>query len=196
MMDGVLFHWISWIFCVIILFFMEKGKRRTYFSYWVLISIILVNQFITVDTYTVSLSFIIILLGSFLGLASLNTPLYHLIVSFIMMIGYAGVLLIEKNAPIWIFGPRYLTLAIMSSILIATLTKDFYSKVMVTIVGLSSGEMLYSLIVSNYFSPKTFGELEFMDTLLLTLFLLFLLNQYQRIKRRLKTLINHQGQFN
>src|SRR5690625_3560107 len=114
MMDGVLFHWISWIFCVIILFFMEKGKRRTYFSYWVLSSIILVNQFITVDTYTVSLSFIIILLGSFLGLASLNTPLYHLIVSFIMMIGYAGVLLIEKNAPIWIFGPRYLTLAIRS----------------------------------------------------------------------------------
>ncbi|MBU5466577.1 hypothetical protein KQI49_07000 [Virgibacillus sp. MSJ-26] len=195
MMDGILFHWISWIFCVIILFFMKKGKRRTYFSYWVLISIILVNQFITIDMYTISLSFIIIFLGSFLGLASLKKPFYHLIVSFIMMIGYAGVLLIEKNAPIWIFGPRYLTLAIMSFILVTTLTKGFYSKTMVTLVGLSSGEVLYNLIVSNYFSPKTFGELEFMDTLLLTLFLLFLLNQYQRVKHRLNTLIN-QGQIN
>src|SRR5699024_10393786 len=166
---------------------MKKGKRRTYLSYCVLISIILVNQFITIDMYTISLSFIIILLGSFLGLASLKKPFYHLIVSFIMMIGYAGVLLIEKNAPIWIFGPRYLTLAIMSFILVTTLTKGFYSKTMVTLVGLSSGEVLYNLIVSNYFSPKTFGELEFMDTLLLTLFLLFLLNQYQRVKHRLNT---------
>lgn len=192
MMEGIYFHWFSWIFCVIVLFFMPKSKYRTYLIYWIFISIMLANLYITIGTYTISLSFIVIFFGAFLSFSVLKGTFYHIIASFIIMIGYAGILLLEKNAPIWIFGPRYLVISVLSVLLIIVLSNDFYPRVMTALVGLCSGEALYSLIIINYHLPKTLGELAFMDSMLITIFLLLLVSQYQKIKQRFKIFIkNH-----
>jgi len=193
MLDGIFFYWLSWIFCVIILFFMKKGMLRTYLLYWILISIILANQFITIDAYTLSIGFIVTFCGSFLGLASLRRTIYHLVISLVMMIGYAGMLLIEVNAPIWVFVPRYLLIAGTCTILISILTKDFYSRIATTLVGLSSGEILYNFITANYFFPNIIGDLAFMDIVMITVFLLFLMHQYQQLKYQLTVYLNYQS---
>lgn len=193
MLDGVFFYWFSWIFCVIIVFFMKKGMQRTYLLYWVLTSIMLVNQFINIDSYTLSVGFIVTFWGAFIGLASLGRTIYHLVISLVIMIGYAGLLLIEVNAPIWVFIPRYLLIAGTCTVLISILTKDFYSRVMTTLVGLSSGEILYNFITANYFFPSVIGDLAFMDIMMIIVFLLFLMYQYQQLKYQLTVYLKYQS---
>ena len=194
MTEGVLFYWFCWIFCVITLFFLKKNKARTFFSFWILISIICSSQYIKLDYYSVSLAFIIIYIGSFVIFSNLSNKIYHFIASFTMMIGYVGLLLFEKNSPIWLIGPRMLLISIMTSILISFLSKSFYSRLAIGLIGMCSGEILYSIILGNYHMPKPIGEFVFLDTLLLTLFMLFVLKQIQHVKEWIRIFITKYTQ--
>lgn len=185
-MDGIIFYWFSWIFGVIVLFFMTKNQRRTFFSYWIFASLILANQYITFGTFTMSLGYILIFFGAFLNLTSFTRPFYHLFISFIIMIGYSGVLLLEKSAPVWMVGPRYLIIPVLGAYIISLLSKEYYPRLMAAIVGLCSGDFLYNVIVGNYRLTRTLGELSFMDIMLMTTFLLFIEHLYQRMKQRVK----------
>jgi len=195
MTEGVLFYWFCWIFCVITLFFLEKNKARTFFSFWILISIICSNQYIKIDYYySVSLTFIILYIGSLVIFSKLSNKIYHFIASFTMMIGYVGLLLFEKNSPIWLIGPRMLLISVITSVLISFLSKNFYSRLAIGLVGMCSGEILYSIILVNYHMPKPIGEFVFLDTVLLTLFILFILKQFQHVKEWIKIVITKYTQ--
>src|SRR5699024_11793213 len=106
-------YWFCWIFCVITLFFLEKNKARTFFSFWILISIICSNQYIKIDYYyySVSLTFIILYIGSLVIFTKLSNKIYHFIASFTIMIGYIGLLLFKINSPIFLIV-RYMILFI------------------------------------------------------------------------------------
>src|SRR5699024_2018594 len=105
------------------LFFLEKNQARSFFSFCILISIICSNQYIKIDYYyyIVSLTFIILSIGSLVIFTKLSNKIYHFIASFTMMIGYVGLLLFEKNSPIWLIGPRMLLISVITSILLTFL---------------------------------------------------------------------------
>src|SRR5699024_5511924 len=196
MTEGVLFYWFCWIFCVITLFFLGKNKGRNFFFFWIFISIFYLNPYINIVSfyYICSLTFIIFFLGMLVIFSKLINKIYLFIASFTMMIGYVCLLLFEKDSPIWLIGPRMLLISVITSILISFLSKNFYSRLVIGLVGMCSGEILYSIILVNYHMPKPIGEFVFLDTVLLTLFILFILKQFQHVKEWIKIVITKYTQ--
>lgn len=186
MIDGVLFYWIAWFFCIIVLFFMEKNKWRHFFSFWLLMSIICADYYVDINGYRVSITFMITYIGSFIVFAKLDHKTYHLFSAFTVMIGYVSFLLLESNSPIWLFAPRTMLLSLMTTMIIIFLTRYLYPRLMIGLVGICSGEILYHLIVANYQMLEPVGEIVFFDILLLILFMIFIINLGSIVKRKFK----------
>lgn len=192
LIDGVLFYWIAWFFCIIVLFFMKKNNWRHFLAFWLLLSIICANHYVDLNGYRLSLTFIIIYIGSFIVFTTLNHKAYHLFSAFTVMIGYVSFLLLENNSPIWLFAPRIILLSFMTTMIIILLTKHLYPRLMTGLVGICSGEMLYHLIVANYQMLEPVGEFVFFDTLLLILFFIFVIHLGAMVNRKIK---NHMTKY-
>ncbi|MFS0672686.1 hypothetical protein AB1K81_05730 [Ornithinibacillus sp. 179-J 7C1 HS] len=104
--------------------------------------------------------------------------------AFTIMIGYASLLIWETNAPVWIFMPRLLIIPIICVLLTVILTKRFISRITISLIGLCSGEFLYSLLLTNYSITKTIGGLMFLDTLFVVLFIIVIITAVQLGKER------------
>src|SRR5690625_5821091 len=61
-----IFFWMSWIFWVIITFFMDKTRRRTHLAILLLMAIAGANTYISIKQQQISLSFLLIIGGAFL----------------------------------------------------------------------------------------------------------------------------------
>lgn len=185
MIEGIYFYWISWIFWVVVTFFMSKSLKRTFFSFWILLAITLTNIYLNVSFTEVSLAFIIILLGGFVLFTRLPYRIFHLFATFTLMVGYSGFLIWESQAPVWLFMPRLILLPILLIILICILTTEFYHRLAIAIIGISCGEFLFGFLLSSYYIPHLVGEKTFFDLLVIVLFLLFIIELINRLKKKL-----------
>ncbi|WP_412975661.1 hypothetical protein [Ornithinibacillus sp. 179-J 7C1 HS] len=183
-MDGIFYYWFSWILWVILTFFMPKNKNRTIYSVWILITIIFSNVYITSDYLEISIAYLSIIIGGFILLSTLKRKGILLFSAFTIMIGYASLLIWETNAPVWIFMPRLLIIPIICVLLTVILTKRFISRITISLIGLCSGEFLYSLLLTNYSITKTIGGLMFLDTLFVVLFIIVIITAVQLGKER------------
>lgn len=194
MIPGVLFYWIGWMFCIIILFFIKKSKLRTFFAFWLLLVIFCSNQWVGIQSYNISIAFIMIYIGSFLLFSKFKSKFYYFFVSFTIMIGYTGLLLLENNSPIWLFAPRILLISVSMALLIMCLTKHFHARLITGVIGICSGELLYNLILADYHMSRPIGELAYFDLVLLTLFIILALRQVDLIKQWMKGIAKKYSQ--
>ncbi|MFD2045877.1 hypothetical protein ACFSTA_13195 [Ornithinibacillus salinisoli] len=185
MINGLYFYWISWTLWVIVTFFMKKNTKRTLLSYWILVSIIVSNAYFTFDYYDISLTFISILIGGFLLFPHISRMVYHMFCTFTMMIGYASILIWEGQAPIWLFMPRFVLIPLICIFMICILVRGLYPRITVALVGICSGEFLYSHMLSNYYISYVVGEMIFFDTLSLILFIIIGIEWIRKLKRKL-----------
>lgn len=183
-MDGIFYYWFSWVLWVILTFIMPKNKNRTIYSVWILITIIFSNLYITSDYLEISIAYLSIIIGGFILLSTLKRKGLLLFSAFSIMIGYASLLIWETNAPVWIFMPRLLIIPIICVLLTVILTKKFISRITISLIGLCSGEFLYSLLLTNYSITKTIGGLVFLDTLFVVLFFIVIITAVQLGKER------------
>ncbi|OZU90097.1 hypothetical protein CIL03_02860 [Virgibacillus indicus] len=194
MSGGALFYWLCWILWIIVTFFMFKGKQRTRFAIWILLTIIFSNFYVTAGNISVSLSFLLVLTGSMLLLIPNTRLIYHLISSFTITIGYAAMLLWEKNAPVWIIFHRPLILSIITVILIVILTKSFNLRLGIGLLGMSAGELIYSLTLSSYGFSEPIGQIYFFEYAVMTVVILMILDILQRWKYKVISLIENYKQ--
>ncbi|SHF57213.1 YphA family membrane protein [Ornithinibacillus halophilus] len=184
-MEGLYFYWFSWIFWVVVTFFMKKNNARTMLSYWILLCITLSNVYISIDVFHVSVTIIILLIGGFVIFTQLPNTIYHLFTSLTLMIGYTSFLIWESQAPIWLFMPREILLPLMLVALICILTYKFYYRLSIALIGICSGEFLYSFLLSSYYFSHTIGEKHFFDTLFIAVFLLFGIEFLNRLRLKI-----------
>src|SRR5699024_12285863 len=93
---GYIFFWMSWIFWVIITFFMDKTRRRTYLAILLLIAIAGANTYISLKQQQISLSFLFITGGAFLMHGKRQRWKHHLFLSITITVGYTALLLWEQ----------------------------------------------------------------------------------------------------
>lgn len=184
--EGVIFYWMSWTLWIIVAFFMKKSRQRTLLIIWILFSISLTQAYFTINKLEVSVLFLILLLGSLVMHAYLLRTLYHLYVTFTIMIGFAAIFLLDINLPVLLFIPKILFLPMIFSILIIISDRDLHHRLLNGILGLISGELLYSAILFSYGLHKTVGDKHFFDLLILTIFVVTCIDFIQKARFKLK----------
>ncbi len=159
----MLFYWLAWMYWVMIVFFMQPTKRHSRLSIWVLLLISCSHVYINIASYDVSLSFIILMIGSMGMHARLPASLYHLFCALTFSIAFMGILLWEELMPIWMFMPKLVMVPMILIVILIAMTKAMYNKLWIGLLGLSHGELLYKLILAEYRVPTTIGSPEFFD---------------------------------
>ncbi|CDQ39791.1 YphA family membrane protein [Virgibacillus salexigens] len=180
MSSGLLFYWFSWMLWIIIVFMMKKNQMRSYLSFAILIIIISANVILSFQIYTVSLSYLGLVITAVLWMIQLQHLAYLLFASFTLSIGYAGILLWEKNAPVWIIMPRVILISFAIILLIVLCTKYTKERFAICLTGLTFGELMYSLTMSSYGFPEIIGDLQFFDILLFVIVIILILDILQR----------------
>lgn len=90
------------------------------------------------------------------------------------MISYVGLLLWEKLAPVLVFIPSQLWIAIIIVFIVRFLLRSFTNQVIVTVIGLSWGQLMYELILIDYGLETLIGNYEYMNYLAATIICLFI----------------------
>src|SRR5699024_11557768 len=88
---------------IIIFFFMEKSKKRTMLTIWLLFIITFSSTYMNFHIAQVSLSMIIIIFGAFIYLSEAPFSFLSLFKAFTFMIFYCGLFLLQVVAPVWFF---------------------------------------------------------------------------------------------
>ncbi|MEN2766165.1 YphA family membrane protein [Ornithinibacillus xuwenensis] len=179
-MEGVYFYWFCWLFWIVITFLMPKSKKRTVLAVWLLVIITVSNLYLSFNYIEISMSFLLIIVGSFISISLLSRIGFSIFSAFTIMIGFTSLLIWEAHAPVWIFMPRLLIIPIICVLLITFIAKGLQKRMTLVTLGLCGGEFLYSVMVSRFSIRQTIGEREFLDTLLIVLFILVCLEVIQK----------------
>src|SRR5690625_5823138 len=113
MTDGLIVYWFGWMLWIIVTFLMKKDQRRTKLACWILLILLCSNIYFTIENHNISLTFIVLLGIAIFLHAQIPRFMYHVFISFTIMIGYAALLLWEKNTPVWLFMPRFVLIPLI-----------------------------------------------------------------------------------
>lgn len=167
METGLVFYWISWVGWILVTFFLRKNKFRNITAYWILLTIISANMYITIANFDVSILLILYLIPLFIMLARRKKWFYHLLAVITIMIGSNAILLWETNIPIWYFYPKLLFGSILTAIIILLLTNNFIDQCIIGALGMICGEFLYVFVLASYQLKYSVGDFGFLDRLMM-----------------------------
>src|SRR5699024_4403837 len=170
----ILFYYCTWFIYIVVYFFMQPSFISKGLLMFILIYICLSPYFIMIGSLYVSLSFCLLLISVsvLFGLSYINMDV--LFVTFICMISYVVLLLWEKLAPVLVFIPSQLWIAIIIVFIVRFLLRSFTNQVIVTVIGLSWGQLMYELILIDYGLETLIGNYEYMNYLDATIICLFI----------------------
>lgn len=170
----ILFYYCTWFIYIVVYFFMQPSFISKGLLMFILIYICLSPYFIMIGSLYVSLSFCLLLISVsvLFGLSYIKMDV--LFVTFICMISYVGLLLWEKLAPVLVFIPSQLWIAIIIVFIVRFLLRSFTNQVIVTVIGLSWGQLMYELILIDYGLETLIGNYEYMNYLAATIICLFI----------------------
>ncbi|WP_047985322.1 YphA family membrane protein [Ornithinibacillus californiensis] len=183
-MDGLYFYWFGWAFWIIVTFIMPKNNYRTVIAIWILLTISTSNIYLGIGFFDISIAYLTTLIGGFALLSTLKQKGLQIFSAITIMIGYSSLLIWEVNAPVWIFMPRLFIMPVVCVLLVSIIASKFENRLANSIIGICGGELLYCLLLSNYSFTKAIGNLMFLDTLSIIIFLVVIIEAIQVGKKR------------
>ncbi|WP_216829266.1 YphA family membrane protein [Alkalihalobacterium elongatum] len=169
-MEGILFIWLIWICWIICTFYFKKSKKRTWFSFWLLVVIILFNKTFSTAMYEISLGYLTISILCYWFIAKNKSIMiiYMLFISTILTFLYAGLHLVELYDPVmFLIVDKIWVISIIGAIITLVLTKDLQQRLVISLSGLIQGELLFKKFLSTIYGIQTIGEASFFDIIAL-----------------------------
>ncbi|MDY0405690.1 hypothetical protein P5G51_010055 [Virgibacillus sp. 179-BFC.A HS] len=158
MQEGVYFFWFSWIFWVLLAFFMPASKINTCMRIWTLLAIAFANLYMNVAEFGISVTFLVLFAGGFMLLSQLPNKIYHLFAALVIMIAYDSILMWEHEVPIWLIVPRPLFFTVCMLALLLVMIDEFRNRLAVIITGVCAAELFYAVMMFSYQIPYTAGS--------------------------------------
>ncbi|WP_010530831.1 YphA family membrane protein [Lentibacillus jeotgali] len=190
MNSGLLFYWFAWILWIIITFFMKKSKYRTLLACWLLLLIIGSSVNLSIDFLELSLSYLVIFSGAVILHANISGKFFHVFVSFTITIGYTAMLIWVNHLPIEHFFPPTLIISCFLFLLTVIMATGFWNRLACLFLGMTAGELLYTVIIANYSIPEVAGDKRFLDAVIVVAVSVvcydFILGLMQKIVGRLR----------
>ncbi len=179
MNEEFLFYWLMWIIFIIVYFFMDTGRKRTLFLFWILITIITTNMSLNINGVSVSIAFLCFLLSVIIFYVTDVFSIYKMIATFPIMIGYVSLLMWKKITPIWFFMPSYFMIPVLSVVVVSFLLPKQYEQITAALVGITFGQLIYEMIVISYRLNNIIGEHTFFIHISITILLLIIIQFIQ-----------------
>ena len=178
-MEGLLFYWITWMFWIMVIFFMNRNsKERFTIALCLLVVIILSPKTLTIYGVHFSAAIFFLYFTFLFVLAKFERMLIFsvLLCAFIVMLAYACFLIYELFDPVWLFFPRiWMISGLLAALSIILKTKKIF-RFIILMLGAIQGDFLYALILRKYSFPYTIGSFSFLDVASLSFAFLFIWN--------------------
>lgn len=188
MNEQFIFFWLSWLFVIIVYFFMEQRKTKHFFLFTLFLSIIFINNTITFFPYlTMSISFSIFFIASLIYNLRMPLNIYDLFVTTTISFTYVALLLWGKVAPIWFVIHPYLMIPLIITIFILILHETLIKQIAIISISLSVGQFIYVIILVRYQLQSNLDESFFIYVYIALLFLVIthlLSSFFNLIKRK------------
>lgn len=166
-MSGFYFIFFLWSIWIIATFIVSKqNKWRNPVAFLSLCLLIIFPYQIKLWTISIQLPSLVILIISYFYLSSLSflKKMYMVLAIFIIMIGFAGTMLLELYDPVWIFFDRRFLLGFLVFVLVQLLySRSIPSQFVSTLIGTIQGEILYALILKKWGFPYVVGSTDYLD---------------------------------
>lgn len=179
-MPGLIFLFSIWLIWIVVTFWMKKTNEfRFPIAAIILLLIILMPVHFDINRITISGSAIFLLLLCYIIMTRLpfRKQLYLLFSIIAVMIGFAGLQLLELYDPVWMMLDRRIVYSFLFFVTSYFLfTNAILSRFLLIYTSLLQGELLYALILSKWQIQYLVGAMETFD--LLAFITLVLLVEY------------------
>lgn len=178
-MEGILFYWVTWMFWIIITFFMKRNhKERFFLASSLLLVIILSTKMITIFGLHFSASSIVLYLTIIYILAKYERKIIYSVFfcAFVVTLAIGCFHIYELFDPVWLIFPRIWMLSGLLTALSIILNSNKVFRFFILLVGTIQGDFLYALIIKKFSFPYTIGSFAFFDIVSLSAALLFIWN--------------------
>lgn len=173
-MEGAFFLGVMWAVWIWATFLLDRHHRLRFPA--ALVALLLVISFphqAAVVRLDISWALIVIMAAGYgyFGKFSKWALLARLAGVFIVMTGYAGLLLFELYDPVWMFAWRTICYSLFLFILVHLLFRSKMDAVAAALTGTAQGEILYALVLAKWDYHVTAGSAAYLD--IAGLFLLY-----------------------
>src|SRR5699024_10715106 len=161
MFEQFLMYWLLWLLFIIIFFFMEKSKKRTMLTIWLLFIITFSSTYMNIHIAQVSLSMIIIIFVAFVYFHDAPFYFFFLFKLFMIMIFYCGLFLWQVFAAVWFSLSGYFMLPVLVVFLLILLSRRLQNVYAYTLLGISFGQLLFDVLLHKYLFQEKIGTTAF-----------------------------------
>lgn len=168
MLQGSYFYWVCWMIWTLLTFFHIFRYNRYAIICWLFLLMITLTSYINVFGYQLSISFILLLIGSTFIYVQTNITVRMIIISFTIMTAYIALRIWEIIAPVWFFIPAIIMTPLLISIGTIVLLNEFEHRIVQILFGISFGELFHSLILNGYYLSNEIVSPVFFDYLAMT----------------------------
>ncbi|MFC4557398.1 hypothetical protein ACFO3D_04145 [Virgibacillus kekensis] len=165
MANGLIFYWLSWMLWIVITFFLNKSFIRTMAACFTLAMIFLAETYINLMSLKISLSYILLLGLLIVFQAKKKQLLLHTFTAFSVAVGYMGTLIWVNFTPLNLFFPSDAVIFVVLLLLISNIISKPKSRLVAGSLGITVGEIGYSLISIYYGYKDIVGDMGFFDLL-------------------------------
>ena len=178
-MEGLFFYWITWMFWILVVFFMNRSSRERFvLALSLLLLIVSSIKTITIfGMHFLASSFVIYFTILFLlGKCERKQVLSVFLSAFIVMLAFASFHIYELFDPVWLIFPRIWMMSGLLVVLSIFLQPKKSFRFFILVIGSIQGDFLYALIIRKFSFPYTIGSLSFLDIVSLSAVLLIIWN--------------------
>nr|WP_221260963.1 hypothetical protein [Anoxybacillus tengchongensis] len=174
--EGGYFYWISWFLWIVYTFFAPKNRVRLSICLYVLLLITLSIHEVTIFSFHISLTYILMLIGSYFFVMKQKgaTFVYFAFASASLTMLYAAFHFLLLFDPVWVFIEARWLLAFALLFALFAFYRSFYDRLLVLTVGCCQGDFLYAFVLKQFSFPHLIGSLSFLDGWALATACLFL----------------------
>lgn len=160
-MEGVIFLFSTWGMWIVSTFIVErKVPYRVHLAALALLLIILFDLNVQIFSMTISAPACLLLLIGYVytSMLSAGKKFYMIFSVLIIMMGYAGFLMLEMYDPIWLIVDRRIILLFFIFVVAYFLfPHSFLSRLVFVLLGMVQGEILFSFILASWHIPYLVG---------------------------------------
>lgn len=155
--DFVLYFYLCWIVLIVVAFFTRDTKLRVFIVFWILLIISSSNVNYVINDIEVFAPFLLLFVGAIIYYIKVNQRIIKLINVFIVMIAVVAILLWQLLMPIWYLLTTIYFLPVMILLIIILLVEHLQERLTLCLIGVSSGQLFYDIIVMSYHLNYTIG---------------------------------------
>lgn len=175
-MQGIIFLFSNWGIWIIATFIIgRKVPYRAHIAALALLLICLFGLNVQIFSMIISAPACVLLLLGYVYTAALSSgrKFYMIFSVLIIMIGYAGFLMLEMYDPIWLIVDRRIILLFFIFVVAYFLfPNSIWDRLVFVLLGMIQGEILFSFILGSWYIPYIVGAGAVLDLIILIIMVL------------------------